>query len=263
MHALSTLEVPEGKVAIHWFEQSSFALKDSHGTVVLIDPYFPHERPAEKFLHAEPPLDEAELPTNYVLLTHAHSDHTSSESIERIWKASPQAIFIGPEESIKQILNETSVVAGHTQVIRAGETVTMGTMKANAVYAKPPAGDPAANIKPPDVTHLGYVIEADGVRLYISGDPIHTFAQQDELIQAVADLRPDIGFLTNHPSEGEFPFFEGSAKMAQRIGLKHAVPVHRACFVKRDYDPQEWATHFPKEGPQPLIIPRNSYIVYP
>lgn len=263
MHALSTLEVPEGKVAIHWFEQSSFALKDSHGTVVLIDPYFPHERPAEKFLHAEPPLDEAELPTNYVLLTHAHSDHTSSESIERIWKASPKAVFIGPEESIKQILNETSVDAGHTQVIRAGETVTMGTMKAHAVYAKPPVGDPATNIKPPDVTHLGYVIEADGVRLYISGDPIHTFAEQDALLQAVADLRPDIGFLTNHPSEGEFPFFEGSAKMAQRIGLKHAVPVHRACFVKRDYDPQEWATHFSPGGPQPVIIPRNSHIIYP
>ncbi|MBV7329551.1 hypothetical protein KFU94_15150 [Chloroflexi bacterium TSY] len=50
--------------------------------------------------------------------------------------------------------------------------------------------------------------------------------------------------------------------MAQRIGLKTAVPSHYACFVKRDYDPEEWAAQFPTDGPQTLIIPRDSHIVY-
>ena len=70
-------------------------------------------------------------------------------------------------------------------MINAGETARLATMTAHAVYAKPPAGDPARGIKPPDVTHLGYVVEADPVRVYISGDPIHTFADLDELV----DLR--------------------------------------------------------------------------
>ncbi|MBN1219085.1 MAG: MBL fold metallo-hydrolase [Anaerolineae bacterium] len=263
MHLLANLNVPAGRVVVHWFEQSSYAVKDSRGTIVQVDPYFLRNRPAEKFIHPEPALDEAQLPTDYVLLTHAHSDHTCPESIERIWQAYPQARFIGPAESVNKILAETTVSADHTQVIRAGESAGLGTMTVSAVYAKPPAGDPAANIPPPDVTHLGFVLEADGVRLYFSGDPINTFAGQAELVQAVAALKPDIGFLTNHPTEGEFPFYDGCVKMAQRIGLKHAVPAHRACFVKRDYDPQEWAAQFPAKGPQPLIIPRNSHIIYP
>ena len=263
MHLLVDLTVSKGTVAIHWFEQSTFAVKDSHGTIVQIDPYYPHDRPAEKFIHSEPPLEESQLPTDYVLLTHAHSDHTCPESINRIWSTSPDARFIGPAESIGQILGETDVDADHTVTIHAGESAVLASMTAYAVYAKPPNGDSTADIPPPDVTHLGYVLTADGVTLYFSGDPINTFANLDGLVNAVAAHNPDIGFLTNHPAEGEFPFFDGCVKIAQRIGLRHAVPSHYACFVTRDYDPHEWAAQFPADGPKPLIVPRNSHIIYP
>jgi L-ascorbate metabolism protein UlaG (beta-lactamase superfamily) len=263
MHPLTQVEVAESQVALHWFEQSSFALKDARGTIVQIDPYFPRERPAERFLHATAPLDEAELPTDYVLLTHSHNDHTCSESIARIWQAFPRVRFVGPHESIDKIVAEAGVDPSHTRTLAAGDTVALGTITVHAVYAKPPDGDPASGIAPPDVTHLGYVIEIGGVRLYVSGDPIHTFADLDTLIEPVAALKPDLGLLTTHPSEGEFPFFDGCANMARRIGLRQAVPAHRACFVKRDYDPQDWAAHFSVGGPQPLIVERNLSIVYP
>ncbi len=262
-HILADLAVEAGTVAIHWFEQSCFAIKDDQGTILQIDPYFPHQRAPDRFIHPLPPLDEAELPTDYVLLTHDHGDHTCPESLDRIWASFPQAKFIGPQESIQRIKAETQIDPTHTTLIAAGESVEMGSMRAHAVYAKPPQGDPSANIQPPDVTHLGFVVEASGHKLYFSGDPIHTFADLDELVQPVAALQPEIGFLTTHPTEGEFPFFEGSVKMAQRIGLKRAVPVHRACFVKRDYDPQDWADLFPAGEPEPLIIDRNTHIVYP
>lgn len=263
MHSLAQLTIASGQIAIHWFEQSSYALKDSAGTVVQIDPYFPHQRPSDRFIYPEPPLDEAQLPTGFVLLTHNHGDHTCVESLARIWTTSPETKFIGPEESIQKILADTDVPKAQTTVIGASESVTLGAMTAHAVYAKPPAGDSAANINPPDVTHLGYVIETDGPTLYFSGDPINTFAEHEALISAIATQSPDIGFLTNHPSEGEFPFYAGCVKMAQRIGLTHAVPAHYECFVKRTYDPQEWAAQFPAGGPKPLIIPRNSHIIYP
>ncbi|MBX3052550.1 MAG: MBL fold metallo-hydrolase [Caldilineaceae bacterium] len=263
MHPLATLSVPKNHVAIHWFEQSCYAVKNAAGTVVQVDPYFPRQRAPERFIHAQPPLDEATLPTDFVLLTHNHGDHTWPESISRIWAAFPDCRFVGPQESIDNILAETDVDPSHTQVIQAGEAVELAGFSVHAVYAKPPAGDPAAGIKPPDVTHLGYVVAVDGVRLYFSGDPINTFAEHPALTQPVAALQPQIGFLTTHPNEGEFPFFAGSVKMAQAVGLSHAVPAHRACFVKRDYDPAEWAAQFPADGPSPLIIPRNSHIVYP
>ena len=112
--------------------------------------------------------------------------------------------------------------------------MTLNGLTVHAVYAKPPEGDASADIAPPDVTHLGYVIVSNDVVLYFSGDPINNFAAHEALISAVAAHKPDIGFLTNHPTEGEFPFYDGCVQMATRIGLKHAVPVHRACFVTRD-----------------------------
>jgi L-ascorbate metabolism protein UlaG (beta-lactamase superfamily) len=263
MHPLTSVSVPSGQIAVHWFEQSCYAVKDAAGSVLQVDPYFPRQREPERFIHAQPPLDEATLPTDFVLLTHAHNDHTWPESIRRIWAAFPNCRFVGPEESISKILAATPVIPAHTHIIQAGESVELAGYTVHAVYAKPPAGDPAAGIKPPDVTHLGYVVAVDGVRLYFSGDPINTFADHPELTQPVADLNPHIGFLTTHPSEGEFPFFAGSVKMAQAVGLSHAVPAHRACFVKRDYAPDEWAAQFPAGGPAPLIIPRNSHILYP
>lgn len=263
MHPLTTVEAPPGAVAIHWFEQSTFALKDSSGTVIQVDPYYPRHRPAEKYIHPDPPLDESQLPTDYILLTHAHSDHTCSESIGRIHAAFPGVRVVGPEESIAQILAETDVDDSHALTIHAGESATLGSMTVHAVYAKPPNGDPDADIGPPDVTHLGFVIQADGVSVYISGDPINTFAEHESLVQPVADLDPDIGFLTNHPTEGEFPFFDGCVSTALGTGLTHVAPAHYQCFVTRDYDPNEWAAHFPQEGPTPVVIPRNSHIVYP
>jgi L-ascorbate metabolism protein UlaG (beta-lactamase superfamily) len=136
-------------------------------------------------------------------------------------------------------------------------------MIVHSVYSKPPNGDPEAGIKPPDVTHLGYVIEVGKIILYFSGDEINTFPNINDLVDAVVDLHPEIGFITMHPTEGEFPFIDGSIRMSQRLRLKRVVPAHYSCFVKRDYDPKKWAEKFPSDGPQPLIIPHNSHIIYP
>ncbi|MEZ4674254.1 MAG: MBL fold metallo-hydrolase [Caldilineaceae bacterium] len=237
MHSIIDLTVPPDTVALHWFEQSSFAVKDSHGTIILIDPYFPHERPAERFVHSEPPVDEAMLPVDYVLLTHDHMDHTHPETLRRVHHASPNAKFVGPVESIARMIGELAIPGAQTITVQVGDAVELGTMTVHVVYAKPPGGDPAADIKPPDVTHLGYIIRAGNRTLYLTGDPINNFAVHDELIAAVAMHRPELGLMTTHPTEGEFPFFAGCVDMAEQIGLRHVVPAHRSCFVKRDYDP--------------------------
>jgi L-ascorbate 6-phosphate lactonase len=270
MHPFATLNVSPGTIGIHWFGQSSYALKDSGGTIVQVDPYFPSERFAERFIHITKPLDESTLPTNFVLLTHNHTDHTWPESCLAIHKSFPECQFIGPVESVNN-LREHGIAADRLTTVKVGDTAKLGSMSAHVVYAKPPQGDPGAGIKPPDVQHFGFVIESgsengssesEKVRVYISGDPINTFAEHDELTAPVAALRPDLGFLTTHPNEGEFPFFEGSAKVAEKVGLKTAAPSHYQCFVKRNYDPQAWVAAFPLDGPELLIIPYNHAVVY-
>ncbi len=262
MHPFEDLQVADDQAGIHWFGQSSYAIKDSQGTIVQVDPYFPRERPPDRFVHARSPLDEATLPTDFILLTHHHGDHTCIESILRIQAAYPEVCCIGPKESV-QAVQEAGIPVAQTQTLTAGQSAAMNGMTAHAVWSKPPGGIPAESIDPPGVEHLGYVIDTGAARIYLSGDPVHSFAEHEELVAPVRALQPDIGFLTTHPSEGEFPFLEGAARLARKIGLKTAVPSHYQCFVRRDYDPQEFirALHG-AGGVQGLIIAYNQSVLY-
>jgi L-ascorbate metabolism protein UlaG (beta-lactamase superfamily) len=261
MHPFEDLIVPDDGVGIHWFGQSTFALKNAAGTIVQVDPYYPRERQPDRFIHSRAPLMEESLRTDFILLTHNHGDHTCPESIERILAAYPQVRCVAPRESAST-LRECGVDAAAIATVEAGGQAAMGSMSAHVVYAKPPEGDPGNQIAPPDVQHLGYVVDTGAVRVYFSGDPINTFAEHESLLEPIRALKPDIGFLTNHPDEGEFPFFAGSAKTAAALGLKAAGPAHYGCFVTRDYDPEVWAAEVSAAGTQPLVIPYNQSVVY-
>jgi L-ascorbate metabolism protein UlaG (beta-lactamase superfamily) len=226
-----------------------------------VDPYFPSERPAEEFIHPQPPLDESKLKVDYVLLTHEHGDHTCPESLIRIHNAFPNARYIGPEESIER-LRESGIPQELYSTVTAGDTIQLGAVTAYAVWAKLPEGVPEDGIPVPDVEHLGYVLEIGSVRVYVSGDLFNTVANHNEVIEPIVKLKPDIGLITLHPTEGEFPYFEGSIELAVKLKLKAAVPAHYGCFVKRTFDPQVWAAGFPADGPTPIIIPYNDAIVY-
>ena len=245
MHPFTQHDVPDGAAAVHWFEQSSFAVRDAAGTLTLVDPYSPHDRPADRFIHAKPPMDEAEWPAHFVLLTHAHGDHTNPETLARLHAGTPDARYLGPQEAIDQLVEETPIAPAQCTAVSAGDRVQIGTMALNVVYAKPPDGDPNAGIEPPDTPHLGYVVEAGQHRLYFTGDPINTFAEHESLTAPVAALQPTVAFLTNHPTEGEFPYFDGCVRMATRCRVGIACPAHYACFVARNYDPAEVGRRLP------------------
>ena len=249
MHPLTNIQVPPNRIAVHWFGQSTFAVKSPAGTILHIDPYFPSKRPAEKYKHTQPPVIESELPVDGVLLTHDHSDHTCPESLARIRAAFPKAVYAGPPESLKRVIDQkTGIAPEQFTVVNSGSIFTLKDFTAHFVYSKPPQGDPTAKIEPPDVTHLGIVLVCGAIRMYFTGDPIHTFPDLQELVEPVKALNPQVGWLTCHPSEGEFPFFAGSVQMGQRCGLRIAFPSHYDCFVKRDYDPKEWARGFAGTG---------------
>jgi len=261
IHAFENLVIPEDAVGIHWFGQSSFALKDTVPTIVLVDPYFPRNRPLKKFIHPISPLDEEALKVDYVLLTHDHGDHTCTESLLRIRSAFPSVRYYGPEECIAR-LRLIGFPEEVLSTVTAGEIKQLGSIAVNVVWSKLPEGLPKDGIPVPDVTHLGYVLEFGSVRVYVSGDLFHTAAEHDEFLEPIRQLKPDIGLLTFHPTEEEFPNFEGSVVMAKKLKLKAAVPAHYGCFRNRTYDPYVWASLFPSGGPKPIIISYNKSIVF-
>jgi len=262
MHPFNHVAVPDGSIGIHWFGQNSFALKDASGFTVLTDPYFPNDRPAEKFIYRTAPLDEATMETDLVLLTHDHGDHTCVESLQRIRAAHPAARFVGPVESVARMA-DAGFEGTCLTMIAAGDAIEVGGVSLHAVWSKPPEGVPTEGIGAPRVQHLGYVIEIGGARVYVTGDLINTFADHPELMAPVAALKPEIGLITMHPTEGEFPFFDGVVKLAADLGLKAVVPAHYACFVRRTYDPVAFAKLLPEGGPQPLIIGYDRSVIYP
>ena len=262
MHAFETLNIPEHHVGIHWFGQSSFAFKSAAGTIIHVDPYFPHERTPDRFIHPKPPIVEAELETHYVILTHDHGDHTCIESIERIHRAFPTCQYIGPPESMAN-LRKNGIPEDLLTEVTAGDSQQMVDVGAKVVWAKPPEGDADAGIKAPDVQHLGYVLTFGSVILWVSGDPINNFADHDEILTTISMHDPDIGIVTTHPSEGEFPFFPGAVETAFKLGLRVVIPAHYQCFTNRYFDPSEFVTSFPEDGPFPIVLPYNSAIVYP
>ncbi len=260
-HPLAAAAVPKEAVGIHWFGQSSFALKSDQGSVLLTDPYFPRERPPEKFLRPTPPVHESDLPADVVVVTHDHSDHTCIESLERLRASLPAVPIIGPPESVEHMKRSGFDPIGLVSM-EPGATVEAAGYRIHAVLAKLPQGSPERGIQPPNCLHLGFVLETSGGRVYLSGDPQNDFGDVDALVEPVAARCPDLGLLTTHPSEGEFPFFEGSAKIARRLALKAAIPAHYECFVKRNYDPAAWAAALGGGLPLKIIIPYNGYCVY-
>ena len=118
---------------------------------------------------------EESLRTDFILLTHNHGDHTCVESTDRIRAAFPAVRYVAPEESASALV-DSGVDSSAITTVTAGDSAEIGSMTAHVVYAKPPDGDPDNQIDPPDVQHLGFVVDA-GVRVYFSGDPINTFAE--------------------------------------------------------------------------------------
>ena len=125
MHPFEDLEIPDGHVGIHWFGQSTFGLKHPDGTILQVDPYYPRERPADKFIRTRAPLMEEALRTNWVLLTHDHGDHTCMESIDRIRSSYAHVKFVGPSESCARMRDGGISDASITQVTAGDNVLTI------------------------------------------------------------------------------------------------------------------------------------------
>jgi L-ascorbate metabolism protein UlaG (beta-lactamase superfamily) len=245
----------ESKILLQWYGQSSFSITTATETV-MIDPYFPLWRPDSEFIHRESPLAEETLKVDAVFVTHDHRDHNCPESQLRFFHKNNDLKIYGTKESVLRMLR-SRLPSSQCKTLTAGQTVVLRDLSFHAVYAKPPEGDPGAGIPPPDVIHLGFVVETPKGNLYFSGDPINNFAENDELVNPVAKYKPEYAFITTHPDEGEFPFFDGAWKLAQKIGAQLVMPCHRECFVKRTYDPSLFSNIQPPSL-HTLLIPYNT-----
>ena len=128
---------------------SSIRIQTKQGTTVYVDPYGFEDEP-----------HDADL----ILITHTHFDHFSPEDITRVRK--PNTVFIFPAWNMMDFIK-----AGFTDEQAAFlvpyETATpLPQIKVETV----PAYNISKRFHPEDNAWMGYIVEADGVRVYVAGD---------------------------------------------------------------------------------------------
>ena len=130
-------DVPEGSVDIYWLGQAGFLL-DSVAVRIIIDPYL-SDTLAEKyrgtrFPHVRmmpPPAAPGDLlDVDWVLATHAHTDHLDPGTLPAIAEANPGCRFLVPASAREKAL-ERGVPAERMVTCNTGDRVELAVTGRN------------------------------------------------------------------------------------------------------------------------------------
>lgn len=146
------------------------------GKVLYVDPFSLREEP-----------HDADL----IFLTHEHYDHFSPEDIARVDK--PDTVFILPAS----MADKAAPVVGPRQVlsVEPGQQGEIGGVRFEAV----PAYNLHKPFHPRSKGWVGYVLEAEGLRIYVAGDTDAT--PEAAAVRCDAALLPIGGTYTMNPQK--------------------------------------------------------------
>ncbi|TFG23677.1 MAG: MBL fold metallo-hydrolase [Promethearchaeota archaeon] len=183
------------EIQIAWIGQAGFIFK-FRNKLLLIDPYlsdylskkykgqlFPHIR-----LMEIPISPEKITNLDYILCSHAHSDHMDPETISILSDSNPEVKIIIPaaeyNEAIQRGAKSTQILPlndGHLLKLEGDIEIT-GIAAAHEILRINEKGEHH---------YLGYIMNFNGLRIYHSGDCI----PYNGLIQKLTDSKIDIALL--------------------------------------------------------------------
>lgn len=224
-----------GTMAIWWLGQSGFLLRSRAGTL-LIDPYL-SEHLTDKYAGTDrahvrmtaAPLRGHELAgIDLVLASHKHSDHLDPGTLPDLMGASAGARLVVPAALLGHATGLGLPADRLVGLVAGGTFADLGFV----VRAVPSAHEGLDT--DPEGRHLalGYVIEAEGLRLYHSGDSL----AYDGLIEWIGPGPFDVLFLPingRDPARG-VPGNMSAAEavdLAARIRPRFVVPHHYDMFT--------------------------------
>ncbi len=251
--AIRAQSLPRDTVAIWWLGQNSYVIRGA-GVSVMIDPFFSRPKEPERYVHAHAPIRADEIEPDAVFCTHNHSDHTDPPFLTALAQHSPATTFLGPPESVQAMI-EGGIPTDRVHALRSGDRIALPSSAVEVVLSKTPEVS--------DVSHLGYVIELAGVRVYDTGDVMKGVTREPTLVDPLRRASPDIALITSSPTEDEFPDFGEAAEFAVAIGARIAVPAHYDCFARRTFDPQGFAAAFEGLSTRAEIIPYGGCLLHP
>ena len=128
---------------------SSIRLETRRGTVIYVDPFG---------FTTEP--HDADL----ILVTHVHFDHFSPEDIVRVRK--PRTVFVMPATNMMDFIKAGFVDEDAVFLVPHEHAMPLPGIEVETV----PAYNVSKHFHPEENGWMGYVVDVDGTRVYISGD---------------------------------------------------------------------------------------------
>jgi L-ascorbate metabolism protein UlaG (beta-lactamase superfamily) len=231
---IDTLSPVAGTLAVWWLGQSGFLIKSRQGRLI-IDPYLSEhltrkyagtDRPHIRMTRA--PLLPGDLTSiDLILASHKHSDHLDPGTIPELMTASPRARLVLPAPLIEHAQN-LGLPAARMVGLVAGQ-IYEDVASGFSVRAVPASHEALDSDTEGRHLYLGYVIEAEGLRLYHSGDSL----AYDGLAGWLGVGRFDVLFL---PINGRDPARGVAGNMSASEAVALAGVVRPRFVVPHHYD---------------------------
>lgn len=191
------------------FTHSSIRIRTGAGTI-YIDPYKIEGEPSDG---------------DFILVTHDHYDHFSPDDIRRA--AGEDCILIVPE-SMRESAQQAAGSVGKIVTVKPGEACETDGL----IYEAVPAYNIMKPFHPKSAGWVGYIIEADGQRIYIAGDTDAT--KEAETVQCDIAMVPIGGTYTMNAKK--------AAGLINTIRPAAAIPTHYGSIVGKKKDAEEFAS---------------------
>ena len=185
------------------FKQNSIRIKSDVGTI-YIDPF---------------KIDDETHDADYILITHDHYDHFSPEDLAKV--INPATTLVVPAK----LAGKAAALRG---TVKAIETVVPGQQYqiAGLSFETVPSYNKIKPFHPKKSGWVGYLLDADGQRVFIAGDTDKT--KENSAVRCDIALVPVGGKFTMDPKE--------AADLINTIRPKAAIPTHYGTIVGKKSD---------------------------
>lgn len=257
---INDCRLQKGQCAFWWLGQHSFIVKMGN-SVCYLDPFL-SDHPDRQIK----PLLKPEEVTNatVVLGSHDHLDHIDRAVWPAIAAVSPDAVFVTPKLLSSKIAKEVGLPAKRVLGVDTGISVNPADVKITGVPAAHELldPDPGTGLNP----CIGFLVEANGIALYHSGDCCIYEGMQAILRR----WKLDLAFLPINGRDakryacgciGNMTYQE-AADLAGAIKPGLTVPAHFEMFAMNSQDPRDFADYMRVKYPRLKVhVPKHGQLI--